>query len=172
VPGTQTGYSNANELSTAYGYTQGGIAIASPTSTEVEAASLTAWTTGTAYNIGDTVNGASSGAGHVYRCLVGGTSGSSVTFAGAIGEKVSDGTCSWGECGLGVVKIGCANLVITVTGVVGPFQYAAFYDSVATQPVSNPYVCYVNFGSTQQSGSSGTLTLSLDALGQILWPIY
>jgi hypothetical protein len=90
-----------------------------------------------------------------------------------VGERIQDNATAvyWGEIGAGIVKTGCANPFWTNTGIL-TCRFAAFYDSSATQPVSNPYVCYINFGTDQSSGSSGTFTLTLDALGQIVFPMY
>ncbi len=174
-PDTATGYSNTNELATENGYTRNAKAVTSAAVTYVAAASLGAWQTGAAYNVGDVIKGSGSGAGKVYRCLVAGTSGSvEPSWTGVTGERIQDNATAvyWGECGAGVLKFDFDDVVWdNLTGKL-TFRYAAFYDDNATQPETKPYICYVDFETDQESGTSGSLTLIVDALGQIVMPMY
>ena len=172
APDTETGYSNTNELTTENGYTQGGATLASKTNTYAAANSYAqVWTAETAYSVGDIVR-PTVGNGHVYRCTAAGTTGASEpTWPTDIGATVEDGTATWAECGYGVLNIGAANPSWEVSGVLS-FRYVAFYDDSATSPATKPYLAYIDFGGNQSSGSSGTLTITIDANGILVFPLY
>src|SRR6185436_20007850 len=92
------------------GYTAGGAALASKTITYTPAASWgTAWAATTAYNVGDIVRKVSSN-GHLYRCVVAGTSGGSEpAFPTVSGQTVTDSGVTWAEIGRGVTQIDAAD---------------------------------------------------------------
>ncbi len=172
TPDVATGYSSTNELATGSGYTQGGVALGSKTSSYTAANSYgQTWAASTAYNIGDIVR-PTAGNGHLYQCAIAGTSGGSQpTWPTTRGGSVTDGGVTWVECGYGVLSISAASPSWTVTAALS-FRYAAFYDATATLPVAKPFILVVDFGATQTGPTSGTLSLPIDANGLIIIPVY
>lgn len=170
---TATGYSNTNEVGTANGYTQGGVAVASKTNTYTAASAYSQqWAANTAANVGDIVR-PTTGNGHVYMCVSAGATGATqptwTTTRGA--TQPTDGGVTWVEAGLGVIALSCAAPSWTVTGAIA-FRYAVFYDATATSPVANPYIVVVDFGTSQTGPSTGTLSFPVDANGVIVLPVY
>ncbi len=98
-----------NEIS-GTGYVAGGVTLASKTITYTPADSwATARANSTAYAVGDIVRPAS-GNGHLYRCIVAGTSaGSPPTFPTVSGQIVTDNTVTWAEIGRGLTVFDCAD---------------------------------------------------------------
>lgn len=92
------------------GYTAGGTTLASKTITYAPADSwATARANSTAYLVGDIVRPAT-GNGHLYRCIVAGTSaGAPPTFPAVSGQTVTDGGVTWAEIGRGVTQIDSAD---------------------------------------------------------------
>lgn len=157
-----------NELSTANGYTAGGLTVPTPTITTTAANSWgQSWASGTAYannaNGNPPVIRPSTGNGHLYRMITAGTSGGSApTWPTASGATVTDNTVVWEEIGESITVFSSNNLVWTVTGVL-TFRYVAFYDTTTGVTTTEPLMLLADFGSSQSSGSSGSLTVSPDS---------
>jgi hypothetical protein len=151
-----------NELSTAGGYTSGGLTVAAPTLTQTAANSWgTSAATSTAYSVGQVVRPASAN-GYLYRCVVAGTSGGSApSWSTVPGRETSDGTVVW-------VNIGTAALKFAFTDptwasfTAGPFRHAVLADTTPGSAATNPLICAFSFAS-DQTGGGGPFTINLDA---------
>ncbi|MFC6080941.1 DUF4082 domain-containing protein [Sphaerisporangium aureirubrum] len=141
----------ANEVPTGHGYVQGtGQEVDGRTSTFVPAASLTARANTTEYAVGDLVRPASSN-GHVYRCMVAGTSGSSApTWPTTTLTTVTDGEVTWLECGRGVAVLACDT--IPFGGITGEALYLVLSDRTAALAADQPIIMVVQF----ETATSGT----------------
>lgn len=151
-----------NEV-TGTGYTAGGATLASKTQTLTAANSWsTARANSTAYTLGQIVRPAT-GNGHLYRCIVAGTSGASIpTWPTVAGQTVTDGTVTWAECGRAIVVFDAAdpswaNSTITA-------RYCVFYDDTPATDATKPLISLLDFGSDQVS-SNGAFTVTLNTLG-------
>lgn len=151
-----------NEV-TGTGYSAGGTTLASKTVTYTAANSWgTAAATTTAYAVGDVVRPAA-GNGHLYRCIIAGTSGGSApTWPTVSGQTVTDGTVTWAEIGRGITQLDAADpswSSATISGI----RYMAIYKSTGTGSTS-PLLWLIDFGA-DQAVTSGTFTAVLAALG-------
>ncbi len=156
-------FSDATNEVTGTGYSAGGVTLASKTITYTAANSwATARANTTAYNVGDVVR-PSAGNGHLYRCIVAGTSaGSPPTFPTVSGNTVADGSVTWAEIGRGVLQIDAADpswSSATISGI----RYAVIYKSTGTGSTS-PLLWLIDFGA-DQAVTNGTFTVQLAALG-------
>ena len=150
-----------NEI-TGTGYTSGGATLGSKTITYTAANSWgVAAATSTAYALGDIVR-PSTGNGHLYRCIVAGTSGGSApTWPTVSGNTVADGSVTWAEIGRGVTVIDAADpswSTATLTA-----RMAVVYKSTGTASTS-PLIAYLDFGGTITS-TAGTFTLAFNGSG-------
>jgi hypothetical protein len=154
-----------NELSTANGYTALGVAAASKTCAFVAANSHpTAAATSTAYALGDIVRPAA-GNGHLYKCVVAGTSGGSApTWPTTRGTSVVDGGATWAECGIGYVMFDAADPSWTVTGAGFTYRYLALVDTAPGTEATNPLVAFFDMGADIVA-VAGTHTIVLPAMG-------
>lgn len=151
----------SNELSTAGGYTSGGLTISAPTLTITAANSWgTAAATGTAYTVGQVVRPAT-GNGYLYRVVVAGTSGGSVpTWGTTVGRETTDGTVVW-------LNIGTAGLKFTFTDpswasfTAGPFRHVVIADTTPGSSAANPLVAAFSFAS-DQTGGGGPFVVNMD----------
>ena len=83
---------NAHEHAAGNGYTDGGQALTSKASAVIEANNATARAASTPYQVGDIVRPAAAN-GHIYKCVVAGTSSSSTPSWTLTGRReVADGT--------------------------------------------------------------------------------
>lgn len=148
----------SNELSTAGGYTAGGAALASKTLTYTAADSwATTAATTTAYTV-DWVVRPSTGNGHLYRCVVAGTSGGSApTWPTVIGQTVADGTVTWEAAGRGIIVFGAANTAWASPSTFGPFRYGALSDRTPGTAATQPLIGLIDFG-TDQTAQGGAVT--------------
>lgn len=151
-----------NEVS-GTGYTAGGATLASKTQTVVAANSWsTARANSTAYQVGDVVRPAT-GNGHLYRCIIAGTSGSSVpTWPTVSGQTVTDGSVTWAEIGRAVIVFDAAdpswaNSTITA-------RYGVAYDDSPATDATKPLLALYDFGADQIS-SNGSFSLTIAASG-------
>lgn len=151
------------ELATGGGYTNGGLAITSPTMTYTAANSwgVVAATT-TAYTVGQVVR-PSAGNGWIYRCVVAGTSGGSApTWPTVLGTTVTDGTVTWEAVGRGVATLKCSN----------PSWASATFTArycVLVDTTSGILLGLDDFGS-DKTGGGGPFTINVDAnLGVLYW---
>ncbi|MGE0460881.1 MAG: hypothetical protein AB7Q16_05890 [Vicinamibacterales bacterium] len=150
-----------NEI-TGTGYTAGGVALGSKTITYTAANSwATAAATTTAYAVGDIVRPAA-GNGHLYRCIVAGTSGGSApTWPTVSGQTVADGTVTWAEIGRGLLVIDCADPQWTSATFTA--RQAVIYKDTGT-PATSPLLATGDFGS-DTSVTSSTFQVTLPATG-------
>jgi hypothetical protein len=151
-----------NEV-TGTNYSAGGTTLGSKTVTYTAANSwATVAATTTAYAVGDIVR-PSAGNGHLYRCIVAGTSGGSApTWPTVSGQTVADGSVTWAEIGRGVTQLDSADpswASATISGI----RYAVIYKDTGTASTS-PLLWLIDFGA-DQSVTSGTFTIVLAALG-------
>jgi hypothetical protein len=98
-----------NELSTGSGYTAGGVALSSPTTTVVAANSWASqWAASTAYKAGQLVRPTVANT-YVYRATNAGSSGGSQpTWPTTIGQTVTDSGVTWVCAGKAVVMLDAA----------------------------------------------------------------
>lgn len=152
---------NTNET-TGTGYSAGGIAIASPTTTFTAANSwATAAATSTAYTAGAVVR-PSSGNGYLYRCIVSGTSGGSApTWPTVIGQTVTDGTVTWTTIGTGITVLGCTDPSWSASGGALTARFAAFYYNTGTASTS-PLIALVDQGSAV-TATNASFTVQADS---------
>lgn len=162
----------SNELSTAGGYTSGGVTLTSPTVTYTAANSWgTQRANSTAYTVGQIVRPAT-GNGSLYRCAVAGTSAGTVTTLDTLlGSNTIDGsTLAWDNVGKGIIVLDAADATwatATFTGV----RYGVISDRTPGTAATQPLLGLIDF-TTDQSGGGGAFTLVWDAQGilQLLIP--
>lgn len=155
-----------NELSTANGYTAGGLSVPGKSVTYTAAASWAlSRANSTAYALGTIVRPASAN-GHLYRCAVAGTTGGSIpTFPTVSGLTVTDGTVTWAEVGTGIVVINHTTLTWTVPSgqTLNTARYLVYTDTSPGSSSTNPIIGYVDLGSPEPSaGNTGVLSFTPD----------
>lgn len=157
-----------NEIS-GTGYTAGGVTLASKTITYTAADSwATARANSTAYAVGDVVRPAT-GNGHLYRCVIAGTSGGTIpTYTLVSGNTLTDGTVTWAEIGSGITVIDSADPQWT-TATFSARYGVVYRDSgtAATSPLFWLLEAMDDTLTTPQdaSVSGSTFTIQLSALG-------
>ena len=151
-----------NELSTASGYTSGGLTLAGIAITSVVANSWgTVAAVSTAYLAGDVVR-PSAGNTYLYRAVVAGTSsGSAPTWPTVIGTTVVDGGVTWLNIGLAGIKFTSTNPSWS-TFSAGPFRHLVVADTTPGTAATNPLICALSFAS-DQTGGGGTFDVTLPA---------
>lgn len=148
-----------NEISGA-GYTTGGTALTSKSLTYFGSTTTTTWAPSTTY-----VNGAivrpSTVNGHIYLCIIPGTSGlSAPIFPATSGGTVIDGTITWKEVGTGFTSFSAANVTWSNSTITA--RYAIIYDNT---PASNkPLIAYIDL-INDQSSNNGNFTITWDQSG-------
>jgi hypothetical protein len=109
------------------------------------------------------------GNGHLYRCIVAGTSGASqptwVTSSFAVQglsgtTETEDGTVVWEEAGSAITVLSSAGASWTGLSATG-VRYAWIYDAQTGVATTEPLVCLVDFGS--QTWTSANVTINPDA---------
>lgn len=152
-----------NEIS-GTGYTAGGVALASKTITYTAANS---WgvtrADSTAYAVGDIVIPATPN-GHLYRCIVAGTSHSSApTFPTVSGQTVAEGggTVVWAEIGRGIVVVDAADPSWSSASFTA--RQVVIYKDTGT-PSTSPLLATGNFGS-DTTVTASTFQVALPTLG-------
>lgn len=155
---------NAFEHGATGGYVDGGVTLASKTNAVVTSGSATAWAASTAYALGDIVR-ASPDNGHIFLCVVAGTSGGSQpTWDVNNRQETADNTVTWVEAGTAWVALDAGNpqwLTSTLTA-----RYLVIYKT-GTAGVDDFLIGYVDFGQNESS-SSGTFEVQFDNLGALL----
>lgn len=151
-----------NELSTGSGYTSGGATLSSKTVTITAANSWgSTWASDTAYVVGDIIR-PSTGNGHLYRCIVGGTSGSSEpTWPTTKGQTVNDGSVTWAEVGRSAVVFDAADVTWSSSTLTA--RYAILRKDTGTGSTS-PVIGYMDFGENVSSTNS-TFQVAWNASG-------
>lgn len=144
------------------GYVAGGTTLGSKTITYTAADSWgTARANTTGYLVGDIVRPATPN-GHLYRCIIAGTSGGSPpTFPTVSGNTVADGSVTWAETGRGVTQMDSADpswAAATITA-----RYAVVYKDTGTASTS-PLLFLVDFGA-DVSSTSAIFQVTVHALG-------
>ena len=165
-----------NELSTAGGYTSGGVTLTSPTVTYTAADSWgTSRANSTAYTVGQIVRPAVAN-GFLYRCAVAGTSAASTPSftspAPVVGANIADGAGAlvWDTVGSGIIVLDAADAswaTATFTGV----RYGVISDRTPGTAATQPLLGLIDFGSDQAAGG-GAFTIQFDSQGilQLLIP--
>lgn len=157
-----------NELTTAGGYTVGGNTLTSVSAALVAADSLTARADSTAYVVGN-VRRPATGNGHVYICVVAGTSGGTPpTWPTDPGHSVDDGTVTWLEAGSHVLKL--TGTIPAWNPATFTCRYGVIADTTPGSAATNPLVCCIDF-QTDQSPSAAAFTITLDGDGAVVIPI-
>lgn len=162
----------ANEVGASGSYASGGSVVALTVS-YVLATSATARGNTTAYSVGEIVRPAVTN-GHVWRCVVAGTSTGSepaaiTTFSGAPGQSVTDGSVTWAECGRGFVKVVPPSSVAWTTATITA-RYCVIANFTPGTDATRQLLACIDFGSNQTS-TAGTWTLTFDTFGLIIVPI-
>lgn len=152
---------------TGTGYTAGGKALTGVTLTTTAANSwATTRANSTAYAVGTIVRPAS-GNGHLYRCIVAGTSGGSVpTWPTVSGQTVTDGGVTWAECGEFVTIFDADDVTWTSASLTGVVQ-GVVYKSTGTAGTS-PLLIHLDWSDAPLgTGSSGSITITWNSQGII-----
>lgn len=145
------------------GYTAGGVSLGSKTITYTAASSWgTARANTTPYNLGDIVRPAA-GNGHLYRCVIPGTSaGSPPTFTTTSGLDVVDGGVTWTECGTGILQIDAADASWAASTITA--RYGVIYDATPGSDATDTLMGYLDFGGNITS-TNGTFAVQFATLG-------
>lgn len=157
----------SNELTTASGYTVGGLTLASCTCAYTAANSWsTTWPTSTAVAL-DYVVRPTSGNGYLYRCAVAGTTSSSApTWPTVVGTTVTDGGVTWECVGSGVVVFNATSPSWS-TATFGPCRYLVISDRTPATGATQPLIGYFNFV-TDKTGAGGAFTYNFNAQGMAM----
>jgi hypothetical protein len=155
-----------NELSTASGYTAGGLTLTSCTITYTAANSWgTSRANSTAYVVGDVIRPAS-GNGFLYVCVVAGTSAGTVTTLGTVvGRETTDGTAVFENVGAGIVTLSAATATWSSFSA-GPFRYGVISDRTPGTAATQPLLGLIDFGSNQ-TGGGATYNVSFSNSGPL-----
>lgn len=153
-----------NELSTANGYTAGGVTLTSKTVTYTAAASWgTSRAASTAYTLGKVVRPATSN-GFLYRASIAGTTGSSLpTYPTVIGTSVVDGSVTWTCMGKGIIVLDAADISWT-SATFSSVRYMVFSDRQTGVTSTEPLIGYIDYGSNQ-AAAGGAFTQVFDTQG-------
>lgn len=151
------------------GYSAGGATLGSASITFTAANSwATAHATATAYAVGDIVR-PSSGNGHLYLCIVAGTSaGSAPTWPTVSRQTVTDGTVTWAEIGGGVNQFDTADASWAASTITA--RYAVIYDATPGSDATRPLIGLIDFGGDVASTNS-TFTVVFDSKGLFVIPV-
>jgi hypothetical protein len=154
-------FADVTDEVTGTGYSAGGVTLGSKTITYTAANSwATTWATNTAYAVGDIVR-PTSGNGHLFRCIVAGTSHASTepTWPTTSGATVADNTVTWAEIGRGVTQLDCGDPAWT-TATISGIRKAVFYKSGG----GNPLIGIMTFDS-DIAVTNGTFSITIPVLG-------
>jgi len=145
--GTWVHYSDlTNDVASGSGYSTGGATLATCAATVTVANSWTVtWATGTGYTVGQIVRPAT-GNGYVYRCVVAGTSGSSVSWPTVVGAVVTDSGVTWQCAGQSVTVYTSA--AASWPGSTSSAAFGVIYDAQSGTGSTEPLICLVTFGTT------------------------
>lgn len=151
----------ANEVGAGGEYATGGKAMTTVTATLISASSAPAWAVGTAYKVGQLVRPTSAN-GHIYRCIVAGTSHADTepTWPTDPGEDIVDNSATWEEAGAAYIKIDADDTVwedSTITA-----AYGVVVDKTPAAAASNPLMVLIDFGGSKSS-TDGDFQVACDA---------
>jgi len=153
-----------NEVPATGGYSAGGATLGSKT---IAVTAADSWATTrantTVYAVGDIVRPATPN-GHLYRCVVAGTSaGSPPSFSTVGGQDTADGTVTWNEIGTFITQLDAADPSWGPGATIAAIRYAIIVKDTGT-PGTSPVLFILDFGS-DQAINNGTFTVQLSALG-------
>lgn len=153
-----------NELTTANGYTVGGLTLASCTCAYTAANSWsTTWAASTSI-AKDFVVRPASGNGYLYRCAVAGTTGASApTWPTVVGTTVTDSGVTWECIGSGIIVFN-ATSPSWATATFGPCRFLVISDRQTGTGTTEPLIGYFDFGS-DKTGQGGAFTYNFNAQG-------
>lgn len=154
-----------NELTTANGYTVGGVALGTKTLTYTAASSFaTQWAASTAYTVDDVVR-PTTGNGFLYRAAVAGTSsGTQPTWPTVIGANVVDNTVTWDCVGRGIIVFDAADTVWASPSTFGPFRYLVVSDRTPGTAATQPLLLIDDYV-TDKTAGGGAVTQQWDSQG-------
>lgn len=157
-----------NELPTSGGYTVGGLPVGSLALVQTAANAWSRqWAATTAYAVGDTIR-PTSGNGHLYQCVVAGTSGSSApTFPTIIGLTVTDGGAVWACKGGGATTLAGAAVTWASPFTAPGIRYLVLSDRTPSGAANQPLIALADFGS-DQAGGGGAFTVQPDVAGYLI----
>ena len=147
-----------NELSTANGYTNGGLALTTEAITYTAANSwATQWAASTAYTV-DRIVRPTTGNGKLYRVAVAGTSaGSQPTWPTTVGLTVVDGGVTWECVGSGIIVFDADDAVWASPSTFGPWRYGVLSDRTPGTAGTQPLLGLVDY-STDRTAQGGAVT--------------
>jgi hypothetical protein len=159
----------AGELTTASGYTVGGVTVTGTISYVAANSWATTRANSTAYAVGD-IRRPATGNGFIYRAAVAGTSGGSIpTYPTVVGTTVADGGVTWTCAGHGALLFDISDPAWT-TFSAGPFRYMVISDRTPGTAATQPLVALGDWGS-DQTGGGGSFTVQIDANGLLVAPV-
>lgn len=155
----------SNEES-ADGYTAGGATLASKTNTVVDDASVSAWASATAYEVGDIVRPGTAN-GRIFVCAVAGTSGGSEpSFGSTALRETSDNGVIWVYIGGSYVALDAANPSWTAgSGATITARYGVMYVDGATPGTDDYLLAVADFESDRSASDGGTFEVQFHSTG-------
>lgn len=159
---THVWFSDVTNEVTGTGYSAGGVTATTKLLTATAANSWSVvWAASTAYAVGDVVKPLVSN-GHLYRCVVAGTSGGSApSWSTVHGQTTTDNTATWVEIGTNIVTFDCDDpswAASTITA-----RRAVLYKSTGTASTS-PLIGLIDFGS-DVSSTAAAFTITVPTTG-------
>lgn len=155
---------DGDEVANGNGYTTGGATLGSKTVTTIDDASVTAWAGSTAYVVGDIVRPTSAD-GHIYRCVVAGTSHSvEPTWVTTYGRETAEtsGSVVWANFGDSYLRYDAANVSLTSSTITA--RYGVVYVAGSTPGTDDYLIALLDFGQDEES-ENGTFEIQFHSTG-------